>query len=265
MFKLAATTLMPIIRRYVNMIPRKYAVSNLRIILTQNSRRRRDIRYINMGTLTASRRECAHLRRTRACADAGENGRGTHEFVASRSNRKFVSILRGNPRNPRINIHGPPCLSPPCSRVNSILPCVSCRCTFRPILPSFFFIRSSPLTSFLFRARKTFSLSQRKCATPFLGLSAIRLIFFFFSVVLNIRKRSRVLTPDRLANPIYAASDYFYFPLRFESGLIFHLLHVSLFSLLVHRILNGIALRFRIFNIQRLIIEKLRGNYRIIF
>lgn len=181
---------------------------------------------------------------------------------SKQEHRKFVSILRGNPRNPRINIHGPPCLSPPRSRVNSILPCVSCRCTFRPILPSFFFIRSSPLTSFLFRARKTFSLSQRKCATLFLGLSAIRLIFFFFCC-LEYKETIPGIDPDRLANPIYAASDYFYFPLRFESGLIFHLLHVSLFSLLVHRILNGIALRFRIFNIQRLIIEKLRGNYRI--
>lgn len=44
---------------------------------------------------------------------------------------------------------------------------------FRLILLSSFFIRSSPLMSFLFRARKTFSLSQRKCATSSFSLLSL--------------------------------------------------------------------------------------------
>lgn len=135
-----------------------------------------------------------------------------------------------------------------------------------PHSPEFLFYSLLSINVFSFPCSQNFLIISAKMRDSLSRTECDSIdFFFFFSVVLNIRKRSRVLTPDRPANPIYAASDYFYFPLRFESGLIFHLLHVSLFSLLVHRILNGIALRFRIFNIQRLIIEKLRGNYRIIF
>lgn len=80
----------------------------------------------------------------------------THEFVAGRRTGNSY-LLSGNPRNPETNSHGP------LFRVNSILlvsPTGASSASF-----SFLFSSLFPLTSFLFRARKTFSLSQRKCTT----------------------------------------------------------------------------------------------------
>lgn len=199
------------------------------------------------------------------CELGGEWKRDTR-VCSKQEHRKFVSILRGNPRNPRINIHGPPCLSLSLSPSFSSKLYSSLRLLpmhLSPHSPEFLFYSLLSINVFSFPRSQNFLIISAKMRDS-LSRTEYDSIDFLFFCCLEYKETIPGIDPDRLANPIYAASGYFYFPIAFRIWSYFSFIaRLSLFSLLVHRILNGIALRFRIFNIQRLIIEKLRGNYRI--
>lgn len=127
------------------------------------------------------------------CGRGREWKRGTHEFVASRSNRKFVSILRGNPRNPDQHPWSTLSLSPSfSSKLYSSLRLLPMHLS--PHSPEFLFYSLLSINVFSFPCSQNFLIISAKMRDS-LSRTECDSIDFFFSVVSNIRKRSRVLTP----------------------------------------------------------------------
>lgn len=79
----------------------KFDIVFLRIILTQSSKRRRTL---DTSIQILLRRVDVYIpTQIRSRANTKENGRDTR-VCSKQEHRKFVSILRGNPRNPTTNI-----------------------------------------------------------------------------------------------------------------------------------------------------------------